>query len=130
MASKTLTILGVVALGLAVSQSPTLKATASDAIHTVTGKAVTSSTDQASFERICPLVDAYFTVDGAGQKATGKAIVALAKDAAVKTDDPAVSAFLVTIPAALVQTKSAQSTSAKALVGRECSAHGEALTHQ
>lgn len=130
MASKTLLVFGAIGVTLWGMSSPTVQATASDAIHSVTGNAATSTADQASFERLCPLMDAYFSVDGAGQKATGKAIVALAKDAAVKTDDPAVSAFLVTIPAALVQGKSAQSKAARALVGRECSAHGEALSHR
>lgn len=127
--SKTLKVLLVVGVGLGAMSSPTIQAAASDGIQKVTGgKVSVSATDQASFDRLCPLMDAYFEVDGTGQVATRKAITTLAKAAATQTEDPAVAAFLSTVPVAVTGTKTAQTKAAKALVSRECSAHGAALT--
>lgn len=126
---KTLKVFAVIGLVLWAVQSPTMHSVVNSGLHKVTGQQVTvSANDQATFDRLCPLMDAYFKVDGAGQGVTRKAITTLAKTAAKTTTDPAVTAFLNTVPAAVADGKSAQSRAAKALVTRECSAHGTGLT--
>lgn len=127
-ASKTLAVGAIAAIALAIPASPTASALASDAWHSFRGtSAATSVADQATFTRICPSLDAYFTMDATGQKAMGKTIVFLAKQSAEATTDPAVKAFLDNVPPALMTGKKVQSKAAKALVARECAAHGEAL---
>jgi hypothetical protein len=75
-----------------------------------------------AYSRLCPMLDAYFSVDATGQKALSAGIGALANEGQA-SDDPAVRAFSQTVPVALTGRGKAR-TAARALVARECRANG------
>jgi hypothetical protein len=126
---KVMTGIAIVVIGAALFEAPTIRNAVVNEVREAVGPSISvAAPDQATFDRVCPLLDVYFKVDGAGQGATRKAITALAASASKTTQDPAVKAFLDTVPLALADGKSAQSKAAKALVSRECSAHGASIS--
>jgi hypothetical protein len=116
----------ILTVGLIVGiQSPHLVSEARDAVvNTFTSPAsATTSEDQQTYDRICPLVNVWADLDDTGRTATTRTIKRLANEQAKTTEDPALRAFLRVMPEALGSGSSMQTKAAKALIERECTAH-------
>lgn len=125
---RTLKAFGLLAILLAVFQSSSIRSGIASTFRQNDKPSTTAAErDQGTFNRLCPLLNSYLQVDGAGKRATATGIRILASTAAKATDDPTVKAFLTTVPAALDTANNTKSAAARALIKRECRAHSTPL---
>jgi hypothetical protein len=87
-----------------------------------------SAGEEAPYDSLCPLLDGYFATTGDAKEAAATAVSAVATDAAASAD-PALSAVMSVVPAALRDDGSDETASARDLLGRECKAHKHALAN-
>lgn len=117
---RLILVVGVIAAFLSPSFRGTVTDTASDLFAP---EVTTSAEQQKTYDRLCPLFEAYVDLDADGKKATTRTIRRIADKQAETTEDPALKAFLAVVPDALGTTSSIQSKAARALIDRECDAH-------
>lgn len=122
---RILSTLLVAGTAIVLFQSPHILGEVRD---TITGANDTSppasEATQDTYARLCPLLGVWSDLDASGRKATARTIERMARQQAKETDDPALKAFLIVVPQALGTTSDMQTQAAKALIDRECNAHG------
>lgn len=123
----------VIVLGLIGSVVSTdVRAAVGSAFEYVTHRLDIGSSSGASgeetYDSLCPLFDGYLAAEGSAKQASAAAVTAAANGAAAD-GDTALQAILSVVPAALSGDASTDADSARALLARECDAHGHDLAN-
>lgn len=114
----------LVSVLVALFGSPGLFTEARNAVaRAFTPTASAAPADQSFYDRLCPLVDTWTSLDEQGRTRAAAAVARVATKQARRTEDPTAEALATLVPMALNDGASARNRAARAILAKECDAH-------